>query len=359
MARPRKPIVRSKLPEHVHRTVARGHEYFTYQKGRNTKTAGERKKLPHPSDPGFWDAYRALSGMEAPKPADGTFAALTAAYRASDEWNKDLAESTKVDWLRYLQRIENTWGPLWVADLEPKHVALRDKFGDTPAAANNLLRCLSAMISWSVLRGWRSDNPCLIVPKLNRSVPYARWPWTAIETVREHAPRELWWAAALALYSGQRQGDVLRMKWSDVRDNVMSVLQEKTGTHVSRCGPGHDPEAVDLHSDKLERSALEQGRFPHLVGPDDGAAEIAGGSGLPRPEEERRGDVARSWLHGRRGERDHRTVAQDGRALRTAGEQEATSGERNPQVGEREVNWVCTTGPKTLYNGSAATVTTC
>jgi integrase len=233
MVRPRKPLVRVKLPEHVHRTVARGREYFTYQKGRGTKGAGPRIRLPHPADPAFWPTYYAISNTEVPKPGAGTFAALIAAYRGSDEWINDLAEKTKVDWNRYLGRIDTAWGPLAVVSLEPKHVvALRDKFADTPAAANNLLRCLSAMVSWSVLRGWRSDNPCLIVPKLNRSVPNAPWSWSSIEIVRDRAPPELWWAAAVALYSGQRQGDVLRMKWSDIRDGLMSVVQEKTGTQV-------------------------------------------------------------------------------------------------------------------------------
>ena len=37
---------------------------------------------------------------------------------------------------------------------------------------------------------------------------------------------------ALALFTGQRQGDVLQMKWSDVRDGVVSVVQEKTGVRV-------------------------------------------------------------------------------------------------------------------------------
>lgn len=235
MPRPRKPFL--KLPDHVHRTVARGHEYFTFQKGRGTKAAGPRNKLPHPSDPTFWPVYYAVSNTEAPKPASGTFAALIAAYRGESErqnpeW-ENLAEKTKVEWRRYHERIGAAWGPLQVEDLEPKHVlALRDKFADTPAAANNLLRCLSSMLGWSVPRGWRSDNPCLHVNKLKGSVPYPPWPWEVIETIREKAPVELWWVGALALYSGQRQGDVLGMKWSDIRGGVMSVVQEKTGDRV-------------------------------------------------------------------------------------------------------------------------------
>jgi integrase len=222
-----------KLPQHVHRTVARGREYFTFQQGRGTKAAGPRIKLPHPADQSFWSTYRALANLEQPKTAAGTFAALIAAYRDSPEW-KGLADKTRSEWLRYHGRIEGAWGPLRVADLEPKHVlALRDKYVDTPAAANNLLRSLSSMLSWSVPHGWRNDNPCDHVGKLKGSVPYAPWPWSAIETVREGAAPELWWACALALYSGQRQGDALAMKWSDVRDGFMSVMQEKTGCHVA------------------------------------------------------------------------------------------------------------------------------
>jgi integrase len=111
-------------------------------------------------------------------------------------------------------------------------LALRDKFADTPAAANNMLRALSSMLGWSVPHGWRADNPCDHVKKLKGSTPYPPWPWTAIETVRDRAAAELWWACALALYSGQRQGDVLSMKWSDLHQGSMSVMQEKTGCHV-------------------------------------------------------------------------------------------------------------------------------
>ena len=114
-----------------------------------------------------------------------------------------------------------------------KHVlALRDKYAATPASANNLLRCLSSMLSWSVPRGWRADNPCDHVKKLKGSEPYEPWPWEAIELLREAAPPELWWVAALALYTGQRQGDVLQMKLSDVREGAVSVVQEKAGVKL-------------------------------------------------------------------------------------------------------------------------------
>ena len=61
-----------------------------------------------------------------------------------------MSSATRSDWSRYLRWIEKAWGPLSVRALEPKHVLkLRDTYAQVPAAANNLLRCLSAMMGWS------------------------------------------------------------------------------------------------------------------------------------------------------------------------------------------------------------------
>ena len=85
------------------------------------------------------------------------------------------------------------------------------------------------MLGWSIPRGWRTDNPCLPVKKLKGGEGYAPWTWEQITYFREHAKPELWWAAALALYSGQRQGDCLSMTWGDIADGTIAVVQQKTG----------------------------------------------------------------------------------------------------------------------------------
>lgn len=114
--------------------------------------------------------------------------------------------------------------------MQPKHIlALRDTHKTTPANANNLLRSLSALLAWSVPRGWRDDNPCRGIKKLRIGDGYAPWPWDAIEHFAQHARPDLWHAGALALYSGQRLSDVLRMKWNDIHDGLISVRQGKTG----------------------------------------------------------------------------------------------------------------------------------
>ena len=116
-----------------------------------------------------------------------------------------------------------------VAGIEPWHVVeLRDMHAKTPGEANNLIRSLSAMIGWAVPRGWRSENPCTRVKKLKIGEGYSPWSWADIEHFRKHAKPHMWWAAALALYTGQRLSDVVAMLWTDIDGGVVRVKQGKT-----------------------------------------------------------------------------------------------------------------------------------
>ena len=99
----------------------------------------------------------------------------------------------------------------------------------SPSVANNLVRYLSAMISWGIPRRWHTNNPCNHVKKLKIGDGYSPWTRREIAHFRKHARTDLWHAVALALYSGQRQGDVLEMRRSDIVDGVLRVKQNKTG----------------------------------------------------------------------------------------------------------------------------------
>jgi integrase len=176
----------------------------------------------------WWDAYDMLAGNLKRGPKEGSFSALILEFKESPEWSA-FSEHTRKDWSRYLERIEEVWGSLPVLALEPKHVLkLRDKFAQTPAAANNLLRCLSAMMSFAIPRGWRADNPCVHVKKLKGGEGYAPWDFSDIDNFKVHARQDLWHAAILALYSGQRLNDVLHMRWDDIANGLIAVLQNKT-----------------------------------------------------------------------------------------------------------------------------------
>jgi hypothetical protein len=228
VARPRKPAI--ELPPHVNCVRVKGRPYYYFHPGRGTKKAGKPIRLPNdPRQPEFWAAYRRCANEREPCANPKSFASLITDYRASPEF-EELASSTRRDYERYLEIVLATWGSLEVAGLIPAHVLkMRDKYRSTPAAANALIRTLSALISWSVPRDFRKDNPCQYVRKLAIGEGWEPWPWEMIELVRDHGPTWMWQAVALALYTGQRQGDVLEMSWAAVKAGMIEVRQEKTG----------------------------------------------------------------------------------------------------------------------------------
>jgi hypothetical protein len=222
--------MRDKLPPYVKVVKSRGREYWYLERFRGTDRAEPRQRLPDtgPRDPEWWAEYARLCGV--PSKTINTNAVHVAldAWKASPEW-KALSPKTAYEWRRYCTRITAAWGDLDIRGIEPRHVLkLRDLYADTPAAANNMLRCLSSFMSWSVPRGYRASNPCREVRPLKGGDGYAPWPWEMIELARERLRVDLWWFVALALYTGQRRGDVLAMKWSAIRDGRITVTQAKT-----------------------------------------------------------------------------------------------------------------------------------
>lgn len=230
---PRKSTIRVELPPHVHCVRARGRPYYYFQKRRNTKDATKAIRLPDdPRKPEWWEAYRALANEHLPTISANAISQLIKAYKASPEW-KQLKPSTKEGWSIYLTRIDTAWGKLETRGIQPKNVLkLRDNWANKPATANATMRCMSSLFSWSVPRGWRDDNPCREIKPLKTGDGYSPWPDDMLELAQKEMREDLWWAAALALYSGQREADCIKMTWADIKDGVMHVVQGKTGKKV-------------------------------------------------------------------------------------------------------------------------------
>lgn len=226
------PAVPPKLPPHVKRVTNKtGRPYLYLMRHRGTGKAEKAIRLPDDvRDPEFWSAYARLMNLPAPKTRPSSVSSVIMAWKQSPEWGQ-MSDKTRTDWTRYCNRIEAAWGELEVKGIEPKHVLkLRDGFAATPASANNLLRCLSSLMGWSVPRGYRNDNPCREIKPLKGGDPWRPWSWDEIEHARETLPKRLWEAVALALFTGQREGDVLAMQKNLVAKGLIAVKQEKTGT---------------------------------------------------------------------------------------------------------------------------------
>lgn len=237
MVRPKKRSLT--LPDHVRRVVARGKPYYYFQRYRGTDREEKRVAMigePYDCDglpiPLWWEQYRKLAGGSEKREA-GTFSGLISVYKQSPEF-LSLSDNSRKAYSRCLADILRVWGNLRVAGVQPKHVlALRDHKAAKPAAANYTIRVLSTLLAWSVPRGYRDDNPCQFVKMIKGGDSYEPWSWEQIAFFRDNVIKpELWWAAALALYTGQRQGDCLAMRWIEVQGEWVSVCQQKTGKRL-------------------------------------------------------------------------------------------------------------------------------
>ena len=126
-----RPSVPKPLPPHVRRVVVKGRTYTYYQRHRGTSNAKSPIKLPgEPWSAEWLAAYSAAANVALPQTSPNAVTKLIDAYTASPEW-KGLAEKTRADATRYLERIRYYWGNLQVAGLEPHHVLeLRDRYAE-------------------------------------------------------------------------------------------------------------------------------------------------------------------------------------------------------------------------------------
>ncbi|MGB0748943.1 MAG: tyrosine-type recombinase/integrase [Magnetospiraceae bacterium] len=88
--------------------------------------------------------------------------------------------------------------------------------------------------------------------KFGKTGEYQPWPEKTLEHFLENAEPDMRDAAMLAVYTGQRRGDVIAMRWSDIDDDMIRVTQQKTGARLAI--PIH-PDLAD-HLPKIQKNAI-------------------------------------------------------------------------------------------------------
>ncbi|MDE0149339.1 MAG: tyrosine-type recombinase/integrase [Rhodospirillaceae bacterium] len=176
----------------------------------------------------------------------GTLSDIIARYSASPDF-KRLAPSTRRSYQAQLDLLDETAADTPIANIDARWLyEVRDAMADTPRSADMMLSVASILLNFAVARGYRQDNPARHVKKLRASTSYEPWPAVAIERFRADANPRLVWAMEIALYTGQRQSDVLAMQWNHIADGMIEVAQQKTGERLQI--PIHPDLAVVLES---------------------------------------------------------------------------------------------------------------
>ncbi|MDF2140817.1 site-specific integrase [Paenirhodobacter sp. CAU 1674] len=174
-----------------------------------------------------------LNGAQSVPTTGKTFAALVRSYTRSQKY-RGLAIRTVRDYDKVLDWVTAKLGPLPVAGLQRKDVIrARDTNAGTVRFANYIVQVLRILLEHSIDIGWRTDNPAKGVSMLkSEASPREAWPADKIEAFRAAADGRTLLIFELCLGTGQRIGDVLRMRWSDIEGDGINVTQGKTGAKL-------------------------------------------------------------------------------------------------------------------------------
>ena len=178
------------------------------------------------------DAHRARKQLPS-----GTLATLIAEFKRSAEF-ATRAPKTRKAYERYLAIIQKRFGTMPIAVVQDKRSrgdfkAWRDTFSDKPRTADYLWQTLARVLSVAKDNGRIANNVCERGGRLyeaNRAEII--WEGRHIAAMGASASKPLCLALILALWTGQREGDLLRLPWSAYDGTHIKLRQRKTGARV-------------------------------------------------------------------------------------------------------------------------------
>jgi integrase len=195
-------------------------------------------RLPgKPGDPEFVAAYNSAVARKVEAPA-GTLLSILNGFQASSNWS-DLAPRTQRDYIKLIKVIELKFGDFPLSAMSDRRTrGIFMEWRDERAKASRRQadygwQVLARILSWAHGRGLVSANPCEKGGRLYRG-SRAEKVWTDAdeEAFLASAPAHLHLPLILALWTGQRQGDLLRLTWPQYDGKVIRLQQSKTGMRV-------------------------------------------------------------------------------------------------------------------------------
>jgi integrase len=190
-----------------------------------------------PGTPEFVASYNEAAARKI-VPPKGTLLSVLLAYQQSAEF-RERAPRTRSDYAAKIKLIEKAFGDFPLAALTDKRTrgvfkAWREKLAiSSRRQADYAWVVLARVLSFGLDNGLVAANPCARGGRLYRGTR-ADNIWTAEDEAAflERAPAHLHLPLLLALWTGQRQGDLLRLPWSAYDGTHIRLRQSKGGRRV-------------------------------------------------------------------------------------------------------------------------------
>ena len=189
-----------------------------------------------PGSPDFVRQYHEAHALLR-RPKAATMMTLIAEFKGSAEF-RALAPSSLRAYSNYIKLIEAEFSDLPLAALDDRRIrgefkAWRDRFANTPRKADYAWTTLARILSFSKDRGLISTNPCEGGGRLYTADRTDKlWRDEDIAEFLGSSAPEMALALMLALWTGQRQGDLLRLPWSAFDGSHIRFQQSKTGRRI-------------------------------------------------------------------------------------------------------------------------------
>lgn len=179
-----------------------------------------------------------------------TLHGLIAAYLASPEF-LGLRDSTRRGYRQCIEILKRSpLGPMRTKTIDPPLVtALKRRMSANPWQANAVLRVLRLVWAWGRREGFvAGENPAADFRVLKTSPRHIVWTRLEEDLFLEWAKPDLRLAYLLAIYTAQREGDLLALPWGAYDGETVSLRQSKTGELIALPATARLKAALDATS---------------------------------------------------------------------------------------------------------------
>lgn len=195
-----------------------------------------------PGTPEFIASYNAAVAERKVGP-DGLLLSVLNAYQSpKNAAFQDLAPSTKRSYVAIIKRIESRFADFPLKALTDRRsrgvfMRWRDEIAASSGrrSADYAWTVLARILAWAFDRGDTEANPCERGGRLYQGGGRRGKVWTKADEAAflASAPTHLHLPLLMALWTGQRQGDLIRLPWSAYDGTHIRLRQSKTGEPIT------------------------------------------------------------------------------------------------------------------------------
>ena len=157
---------------------------------------------------------------------------MWALYQNTIEW-KNVTPSSRRIYLQGADYIEEFMDKDADKITRPMVLDFRDRYYDKKAKCRIGLQVLGMVLRFGYDRGYCSGDPTRGIRNLPPKVGWERWTQDEIDAVMEASDQCIRDAITLAIYTGQRRSDLVRMTWENYDGDYIHIVQLKTKKPLS------------------------------------------------------------------------------------------------------------------------------